>query len=154
MNKKFDLSDCVTHVHYMIFIQKAMSTLSEGKHSLIRLFQNTHLLANAKEVFDDLDNRRYVRRTADMLVKSAKEKAEGEYHEGEEIQFDDVLIQTPDQLVKLGYVTFTLKPGMNCLFYGEENCGKSSIFKVLFGLWPHVQGEITRPPLSDMLYLP
>ena len=154
MNKRFDLSDCVTHVHYMIFIQKAMATLSEGKQNLINFSQNTHLLANAKEVFDDLDMKRYVRRTADTLVTSTKAKAEGEYHEGDEIKFDDVLIQTPDHVVKMGYLTFTLKPGMNCLFYGEETCGKSSIFKVLFGLWPHVSGDITRPPLDDMLYLP
>lgn len=40
------------------------------------------------------------------------------------------------------------------LIMGPSGCGKSSVLRALAGLWSRGTGEIRRPPLKDMMFLP
>ena len=75
---------------------------------------------------------------------------------GDEITFNHVPLITPKGNVLVKDLTFTIKPGDNLLIIGPNGCGKSSLFRILGGLWD-VQdpGKLVVPySRKDLFYLP
>ncbi|CZT04299.1 related to adrenoleukodystrophy protein [Rhynchosporium agropyri] len=74
--------------------------------------------------------------------------------ESEDIEFVDVPIITPGGSVLVRALSFSMKRGDHVLVVGPNGCGKSSLFRILGGLWPVYGGTVRKPPLSQVFYVP
>lgn len=73
---------------------------------------------------------------------------------GDEITFKDVRLVTPADVTLIERLNFSIKHGQHLLIAGPNGSGKSSLFRMLGGLWPCKEGEITIPTSENMFYLP
>ena len=72
----------------------------------------------------------------------------------EEIRFDRVQVVTPSGVQLVRDLSFSVPVGGNLLLTGHNGAGKSSIFRVLGGLWPSAQGTVCKPSDANVVYLP
>ncbi len=70
------------------------------------------------------------------------------------IDLKDVSLALPDATPLLEPVTLNLKPREAVLLTGSSGSGKSSLFRVLAGLWPFSTGQIRMPAGATTLFLP
>jgi len=76
-------------------------------------------------------------------------------HEDARLALDDVTLLTPDHLhTLLKNATAEVPPGSGMLIAGSSGVGKSSLLRAIAGLWNAGAGQITRPPLQEMFFLP
>jgi putative ATP-binding cassette transporter len=51
-------------------------------------------------------------------------------------------------------LSLEVAPSQRVLVVGPSGCGKTSFLRLVSGLWPPAAGEVERPPLSELLFIP
>lgn len=71
------------------------------------------------------------------------------------VVFENISIYTPDCSRKLLLdVNFIFEQSDKILITGDSGAGKSSLLKVISGIWRNGSGNIYRPPLCELLFIP
>ena len=81
-------------------------------------------------------------------------RGRGQVEESETIEFTDVPIVSPNGDILVKSLTFSIQPGDHLLIVGPNGCGKSSLFRILGGLWPVYGGSVKKPKFEDIFYIP
>ncbi|CAJ0870799.1 17552_t:CDS:10 [Entrophospora sp. SA101] len=80
--------------------------------------------------------------------------------ESSSIIFDQVTFDTPSGATLLKDLEIVIEQGKNLMLIGPNGSGKTSILRVMCGLWPTNKGQITRPKMNMnsrqhlLVYLP
>lgn len=70
------------------------------------------------------------------------------------IKFIRVPLISPNGDVMIKEMNFEIKAGMHVMIAGPNGCGKSSLFRILGELWPVFGGEVHKPTLDKIFYIP
>ncbi|KAI9665661.1 MAG: hypothetical protein M1821_003595 [Bathelium mastoideum] len=109
------------------------------------------------DVIDDVQAGHFEKKlvsSADTTENSAVLQGRGDITEGEDIEFVNVPIVSPNGDVLVRELSFSVRPGDHLLIVGPNGCGKSSLFRILGGLWPVYGGTVRKPPFEDIFYIP
>ncbi|KAF2659351.1 hypothetical protein K491DRAFT_702216 [Lophiostoma macrostomum CBS 122681] len=147
----------VTNRRMLLMSSDAFGRVMFSYKEITELAGYTSRVSTLLDVIDDIQAGHFEKK----LVSSAEtsENAEvlrgrGAVSEGADIEFVDVPIVSPNGDVLVRKLSFTVKPGEHLLIVGPNGCGKSSLFRILGGLWPVYGGTVRKPPFEDIFYIP
>ena len=108
------------------------------------------------DTFADMKAGRYQKRViADSPESRAVLAGRGVVVERDDvIKFENVTIVSPNGDVLVKAMTFEVPAGHHLLIIGPNGCGKSSMFRILGGLWPVYGGTVEKPSMSQIFYIP
>ncbi|XP_043216685.1 ATP-binding cassette sub-family D member 2-like [Amphibalanus amphitrite] len=143
----------------------AVERLMTSYKEVVELAGYTSRVGSMLTVFDEVGRGQYQRALAAeptdrqlraIPMKDGMPLIQGRVRESGEgtIILRDVPIVTPNCDVVVPSLTVTITRDTHLLISGPNGCGKSSLFRILSGLWPVYRGELQKPTTENMFYIP
>eukprot|EP00753_Platysulcus_tardus_P016742 PLAT6018.1.p1 GENE.PLAT6018.1~~PLAT6018.1.p1 ORF type:complete len:693 (-),score=319.84 PLAT6018.1:81-2159(-) len=148
--------DFVTARGLLIQCADAVERVMTSYKEITELAGYAYRVSDMLDVFSDVAKGHYEK---PLVMADARKRAilsgRGELVDGAlDVKFDHVPIVTPTGDVLVKEMSFHVQPGMHLLISGPNGCGKSSLFRILGGLWPVYAGRMAKPARGDVFYIP
>ncbi|KAF2096389.1 putative ABC fatty acid transporter [Rhizodiscina lignyota] len=147
----------VTNRRMLISSSDAFGRLMFSYKEITELAGYTSRVSALLDVIDDVQAGHFEKKlvsSAGTDENAAVLSGRGQVFESEDIEFVDVPIVSPNGDVLVRAINFTVHRGDHLLIVGPNGCGKSSLFRILGGLWPVYGGTVRKPPFEDIFYIP
>ncbi|KUI62107.1 ATP-binding cassette sub-family D member 2 [Cytospora mali] len=147
----------VTNRRMLLSASDAFGRIMFSYREIMELAGYTSRVATLLDVMDDIQSGHFEKKlvsSAGIEDNEAVLKGRGKVVESKDIEFIDVPIISPNGDVLIKALSFALKQGDHLLVVGPNGCGKSSLFRILGGLWPVYGGTVHKPPFTDIFYIP
>eukprot|EP01127_Copromyxa_protea_P001402 TRINITY_DN11404_c0_g1_i1.p1 TRINITY_DN11404_c0_g1~~TRINITY_DN11404_c0_g1_i1.p1 ORF type:complete len:716 (+),score=133.26 TRINITY_DN11404_c0_g1_i1:82-2148(+) len=143
----------VTARSLLLSLSDASERVMSSYKEITELAGYTHRVSQMIQVFEDVRNGKYQKQLA-ATASTELMASRGKVEDGDFIEFNQVPIISPNGDVLIESLNFKLTTGMHTLVSGPNGCGKSSLFRILAGLWPVHRGELTKPSRGNLFYIP
>lgn len=147
----------VTNRRMLLSSSDAFGRIMFSYKEITELAGYTSRVSSLLDVMSDIQQGKFQKR----LVSSASTEenarvltGRGTIELADDISFDAVPIVSPNGDVLIRALSFNIKPGDHLLIVGPNGCGKSSLFRILGGLWPVYGGRVRKPAFEDIFYIP
>jgi putative ATP-binding cassette transporter len=70
------------------------------------------------------------------------------------VHIDALTVRTPSHVALVENLNLTLDANTALLIRGASGVGKTTLLRAVAGLWPYVDGKVTRPTEKEALFLP
>ncbi|KAM0110163.1 ATP-binding cassette long-chain fatty acid transporter pxa2 [Aspergillus fumigatus] len=147
----------VTNRRMLLSSSDAFGRLMFSYKEISELAGHTARVSSLLEVMEDLQAGLFEKKlvsSASTEENAAVLSGRGEVEEADSIEFTDVPIVSPNGDVLVRKLSFTVHPGDHLLIVGPNGCGKSSLFRILGGLWPVYGGKVKKPRFDEIFYIP
>ncbi|KAH3666166.1 hypothetical protein OGAPHI_004355 [Ogataea philodendri] len=149
-------ADFVTNRRLLLTASDALGSLVRAKKNIQNLFGYSESIREFEQALTEINNS-LDKDSAVETATNVRPLVKGpNVSYGDEISFQNVPLVTPTGTVLVQDLTFTIKSGDNLLIIGPNGCGKSSLFRILGGLWDvQAPGHLVIPSSKeDIFYLP
>lgn len=147
----------VTNRRMLLSASDAFGRIMFSYREIMELAGYTSRVASLLDVMEDIQAGHFEKKlvsSSGIEEHEAVLKGRGKVVESKNIEFIDVPIISPNGDVLVKALSFSLKQGDHLLVVGPNGCGKSSLFRILGGLWPVYGGTVYKPPFTDIFYIP
>ncbi|CAO3696731.1 unnamed protein product [Rhizopus microsporus] len=147
----------ITNRRLLLNSSDAVGRIMYAYKEVTELAGYTSRVTELLQVFEDVKAGRFQKNLVSSISIESNAKTlqgRGKIVQSENIEFEDVPIVSPNGDVLVPKLTFHVKPGMHLLIVGPNGCGKSSLFRILGGLWPVYGGTVHKPSHKDIFYIP